>query len=190
MKTLPIKSTAVAVMIGLVASCASPQDQFGYAVKTGNVQMASATVRPNFANMRVYENPKQYSVPMQFAILQNNPRMAGLLLDNGAHHSLDGKNLAYYSAVNGHDQMARYFISRGIGHGGDITLAANERAAWQRQQREQAQLAGLIAFGILSAAMSQPASSGDEQWQREGYKSKYEYDAETLENDRQNGEIR
>lgn len=154
MKSPFIKITAASLLACFVASCASPQDQFGYAVKHGNIQMAQANMGRNYANMRVYETPNQYSVPIQFAIIRSDTRLAGFLLDNGAHRSLDGKNLAYYAAVNGNDQMARYFVSRGIGSHADISHASRERDKWQRRERQNSQVGGIIALGILSGMMS------------------------------------
>lgn len=125
----------------------------------------------NYANMRVYETPNQYSVPIQFAILRTDTRLAGLLLDNGAHRSLDGKNLAYYSAVNGSNEMARYFVSRGIGSSADISRAAREREEWRQRERQNAQMAGLIALGALG--MMTQGGSQQQHGQRNLYGPDY-----------------
>ena len=161
MKNSLIKITASGLLALMIASCASPQDQFGYAVKHGNIQMAKANMGHNYANMRVYETPQQYSVPMQFAIIRKDVRMADFLLDNGAHRTLDGRNLAYYSAINGNNDMAQYFVSRGIGSRADIHRAARERAEWQRRERQNSEMAGVIALGALAAMMSSGGGSGN-----------------------------
>lgn len=103
--------------------------------------LAKATVRRGFANMPMKSGPSSADkaassgkdaqqgdwVPMQYAISQENKPMADFLLSQGAKPVIHEINLAYYSAFNGHEEMARYFVSRNIGTPADIRDATMKR---------------------------------------------------------------
>jgi len=160
----------------LTVSCASPpSDQFGFAVTRGSVSAAAAHNGPNFANMQIWKTPRQYAVPMQYAIMQGNKPMASFLLANGANHSLGGENLAYYSAANGRRDMAEYFIGRGIGSESDLSRAASAQASQRSRDRASMQVAGLIGFGIL-AAMAHSGGGGDYNRNSDGFTEQEDHD--------------
>lgn len=137
---------ACLVLVAMLPSCASPQDQFGHAVMTGNTNSAKQFVAPRYARMTITESNGQQSVPIQYAIVQQNKEMASFLLANDCHKKIGGNNLTYYSASNGYPEMAKFFASRGEGSYGDI-----ERARQKRDQGSQmSNSGGLIALGLLA----------------------------------------
>lgn len=151
-----IRQVAGVLVIAMVPSCVSPQDQFGHAVMTGNVAAARQHVAPRYARMKITESNGQQSVPIQYAIVQNNKEMASFLLQNDCHKDIGGQNLTYYCARNGYSQMARYFASVGEGSFSDIDRAQRDRV----RSNQQAAMGGLIALTVLAAMMSGSGGSG------------------------------
>lgn len=147
---------AIFVMIAMLPSCASPQDQFGYAVMKGNTQSAQQFVAPRYARMTITESNGQKSVPIQYAIVQQNREMASFLLANDCHKSIGGNNLTYYSARNGYPEMAKYFASQGEGSFGDIERARQDRI----RSNKNAEAGGLIMLGVLAALMMGSGGGG------------------------------
>lgn len=136
--------------------CAVKSHQFAYAVKQGNVNAAQSFHEPGYAAMKfsVTAAPGEYSLPIQYAILQKNKTMAKYLLENGSPKILQGRNLAYYCSYNGKDEMARYFAEIGEGSGEDITRAKRDLAENQRRQRQVNRTTALVGLLFLGALMS------------------------------------
>jgi len=151
-----LSSIACFVIVAMLPSCASPQDQFGHAVMTGNTDAAQQFVAPRYARMTITESNGQQSVPIQYAIVQQNREMASFLLANDCHKSIGGNNLTYYSARNGYTDMAKYFASQGEGSYGDIERARQDRI----QSNKNAEAGGLIMLGVLAALMMGSGSGG------------------------------
>ena len=151
-----LQFVACVLLVAMLPSCASRQDQFGHAVMTGNARAAEQFVAPRFARMTITESNGQHSVPIQYAIVQQNKEMASFLLKNDCHTSIGGRNLTYYCARNGYPNMARYFALQGEGSLSDIELARRDRIRSEKASME----GGLIALGLLAALMSRGGGGG------------------------------
>lgn len=151
-----LRPIGILVMISMLPSCASPQDQFGYAVMKGNTEGARQFIAPRYARMQITESNGQQSVPIQYAIVQNNKEMASFLLQNDCHKSIGGDNLAYYSARSGYSDMARFFASKGEGSYSDIERAKRDQA----RSNSNAAVGGLIALVVLASLLGGSSGGG------------------------------
>lgn len=155
------KSLVSLCLVGVFLSgCAVQQDQFGYAVMTGNLSTAKATLAPNYARMQIQESNGQYSVPIQYAIIQKDRQMADFLLENGAHTSLKGRSLAYYCGRNGYSSMGYYFAKKGYGSSSEVSKGLSDLAAAKRREAEAARRGTMIALGVLAFMMSNSGGGG------------------------------
>ncbi len=147
---------ALLLIACLATNCVgSRQDQFGYAAMTGNVAMARQNIAPGYVNMKITESNGQKSVPIQYSIIQRNKPMASFLVQNGCQRTINSQNLVYYSAANGYDDMANYFVDLGIASRSEISRAHRDRAAAQRRSEQGA----LIALGLLAALIGSGGGS-------------------------------
>jgi len=161
MKFFRSKLLAMFTLLCFIPSCAVKSHQFAHAVQKGNVSAASSFYEPGYAKMKfsVTSAPGEYSLPIQYAILQKNKPMAKFLVENGSPKKLQGKNLTYYCAYNGKHEMANYFASIGEGNSADISRAKRDLAENRRRNRAANRTTALVGLLFLGALMSGIGSS-------------------------------
>ena len=135
--------------IAMLPGCASPQDQFGYAVMKGDTNAAQQFIAPRYARMTITESNGQKSVPIQYAIVQRNKEMASFLLANDCHKTIGGNNLVYSVIALAMDTLIWPSFSH---HEAKVhTGTSKVHAKIEFKAGENADAGGLILLGVLAA---------------------------------------
>ena len=151
MKISLIICLIVFAIISNTTGLANKQDRFAHALIHGNLKTAEQLFKPKFSNLTIKQTNGQYSVPLQHAIVHGSKNMADTLLNNGAKKTIGGKTLAYYSAREGYESMAKHFVAKGFGSNMDISNARKDRHAYLARLKAQRERSAEISLRLLTA---------------------------------------
>jgi hypothetical protein len=129
-------------------------------VKRNHTEAALRGIQPHSGNLRITETNRRTYYPIEYALINNNPRLTYALIKNNSPTRLYGKSLAYNAAVVGNTSLASDLAKNGYGTRSDIQQGIAQNRANAAKRRQASEMAGAIGIFVLAALLGGGGGGG------------------------------